>query len=455
MIRRWRLATRSVTARFVALVFVFNLPVTAGLLLFVQQASDRALLDEQKDLVSALQDDLQAAFAKGGRQEVVDLIHARLNAARGANTVVLLVDKDNVPIAGNLGAWPPTVPSRTDWRTIDLYRTRSDTPEHMGLATDPLPDGSRVLAGHVMDANIRLARINEEAIFAAFMLGIVLTLVIALFLSRFVSQQLQGIVSTTVAVGEGRLVQRVPVNGSGDAFDALGDAINAMLERIEALVSQLRLMTDGLAHDLKSPITRLKSVLERAIIDTRDPSAVAALEKVADEAETLLTMLSTALLISRTEAGMGRADFIPTEIDTLLVDLAEIYGPLVEDRGFEIAVNATTGLSVPLHRELLSQAIGNLIENALKYAAGGHRIVLSADQDDDFVQIVVSDDGPGIPEDQKADALRRFGRLDPSRHITGSGLGLALVEAVARLHQGALTLEDNGPGLRAIVSIER
>lgn len=447
MIRRWRLFTRSTIARFVLLAFLFQLPVTAGLLIFVQQASQQALLGEQKGLVAELQNEMLSAFHDGGQENLKRLVRSRLDRDRGGTAVILFADRDGTPIAGNLGAWPPTVPSHTDWRTIDLYRMGGDQPEHMGIATITLPTGARLLTGHVLDASLKLARVNEEAIVTALILGIVLTFACALILGHFLSRQIKGIVDTSVAIGDGRLAWRVPANGSGDAFDALGTAINLMLERIEALVSQLRMMTDGLAHDLKSPVTRLKSTLERAIVETRDPAALAALQRVDGEAETLLSMLSTALLISRADAGIGRDNFAELNLNDLLVDLAEVYGPLAEDRGFTIETSCPSGLTFSVHRELMSQAIGNLIENALKYAIGGHRITLFAQRTDTGVDIVVSDDGPGIAPARRAEALRRFGRLDPARQLPGSGLGLALVGAVVRLHGGALSLEGDGSGL--------
>lgn len=452
---RWRRFARSTTARFVLLAFAFQVPVTGGVLIFVQQASQRALSGEQQEMVADLRTELTGAHERGGLTEMTSIIRARLGSVNGSNAVVLLAARDGTPILGNLAAWPTIISQPTDWRTIDLYRMGSDRPEHMGVSATYFPDGTRLLTGQVIEAGVRLARINEEAILVALLLGLSLTLASALVLGRLLSRQINGIVTTAAAVGQGSLAQRVPIDGSGDAFDALGRAINGMLDRIETLIVQLRMMTDGLAHDLKSPVTRLKSVLERAIIDTRDPHTLAALEKVSDEAETLLSMLSTALLISRTEAGIGRDAFVETELQPLLDDLAEIYGPLVEDHGFVITTDAGAGLSARLHRELVSQALGNLIENALKYATGGHRIALAARAIDGGIALSVADDGPGIAEDRRADALRRFGRLDPARQIAGSGLGLALVEAVARLHDGGITLEDNEPGLRVVLTLER
>lgn len=448
---RWGQLLRSVTARFVIVAFLVQLSVTGGILLFVQQSSERALAAEQKALVAELRDDLVSAWRAGGDAGLRRLIDVRLAQAHGSPPVILLATAGEDPIRGNLGDWPTVLPAETDWRAIELYRTGSDRAELMGVASTTLPNGERLLAGHVISASLRLARVNEEAITAALVIGVIFALLSALLIGRVLSTQIQGVVTTAREVGEGRLGRRVPTDGSGDAFDALGQSVNAMLDRIEALVSQLRMMTDGLAHDLRSPVTRIKVALERAIVETEDETALAALERVSGEAETLLGMLSTALLISRAEAGIGRDRFVDTDIAALLEDLGEVYGPLAEDRGFEIAVEAEPGLHVALHRELIGQALGNLIENATKYAEGGGHITVRAAHEGNRIALSVTDDGPGIPAGRREEAMRRFGRLDPARHVTGSGLGLSLVEAVARLHQGSFVLEDAEPGLRAVI----
>ncbi|MCM8729888.1 sensor histidine kinase [Hephaestia sp. GCM10023244] len=449
----WLTPLRSNIARFVLAAFLFQMAAMGGVLLFVQQATERALIGEEKALADELRDELLDAFHADGRAELVELINVRVQPAHGNVPVILLARRDGTPIAGNLGAWPPVIPDRTRWRTIDLYRLGSDRPERVGVVTTVLPDGTRLLTGHAINASVRLARVNNRAMIIALLVGLSLALASALILGRMLSRHIERIVSTTRAVGEGALARRVPVNGSGDAFDALGGAINAMLERIDALVLELRITTDGLAHDLKSPVTRLKSAIEQAMARTDDATALSALEKVAVEAETLLSMLSRALLISGTEAGVGREGLTTVDVGALLADIAEIYGPLAEDDGFTITTDTPAGLHAVLHRELMSQAIGNLVENALKYATGGHRIALRAEQGGGGLVLVVADDGPGIAIAQRAEALRRFGRLDPARRKSGSGLGLPLVAAVARLHGGSVALEDNMPGLRVVIRL--
>eukprot|EP00456_Euglypha_rotunda_P033447 TRINITY_DN2589_c0_g1_i5.p1 TRINITY_DN2589_c0_g1~~TRINITY_DN2589_c0_g1_i5.p1 ORF type:complete len:256 (+),score=56.27 TRINITY_DN2589_c0_g1_i5:311-1078(+) len=245
--------------------------------------------------------------------------------------------------------------------------------------------------------------------------------------------------------------RRIVLSDSGDMFDALGSEINAMLDRITGLVGELRLVTDGLAHDLRSPLTRLRAVLERALAQSKDDVAIGALERALDEGDTLLRMLDAALLISRAEAGIGRDSFAPVDVAALLYDFQDMYGAVADDRNIIISVEAEAKLVIRSHREIFGQVLSNLIDNALKY--GGDHISLSACRQDGEIVVQVSDNGPGIAEERRVEALRRFARLDASRHITGAGLGLSLAAAVARLHGGDLVLSDAKPGLCVTITI--
>ena len=453
MMARWRALLRSTIAQFIILLFLSQLALTGGVLYFVRQSSEASLLAVQKELVGGLRDDLVAGYREGGERQLIELIGARLQTVETEVPVILLIRGDGTVLAGNLGAWPTVIPKSTSWKAVNLYRSNSDHPEPMGVIATSLGRGKFLLTGHVIDGSVRLQSLNREAMIGALLLAIPLALLLAVLLGRMFNAWVGRIAATAEAVGSGDLSHRVSLDGSGDSFDALGHGVNAMLDRIETLVSELRIVTDGLAHDLRSPITRLKSTLERAIIDTEDPVALGALEKVSVEAETLLTMLSTALQISRAEAGIGRERFAETDVQILLTDLIEVYGPYAEEHGFALASNAPAGISLMLHRELVGQALGNLIENAIKYADGGRSIDLTAKAVDSVIELTVADDGPGIPATRREEALRRFGRLDPARHVAGSGLGLSLVDAVARLHHGDIALEDNGPGLRVVMSL--
>lgn len=450
---RLRAFARSSMVRIAAVIFLAEVALAAGLLLFVEQTSRQAFLAEQQDEVARLRDDLIAADAQGGRTALVRLIDDRLVLAEARIAVILLTDRSGRPLAGNLNAWPTVLPARLRWREMELYRRGARRPELMGVSATVLPGGDRLLTGYVISFGRRLREIDREAMAATMALAVPVALVVAMLLGRMIAVRVGAIAQTASAVAAGRMDDRVPLSGSGDAFDALGGAINAMLDRIGTLIAELRMVTDGLAHDLRSPITRLVSVLERARLETRDGRALEALEKVSAEAETLLAMLSTALLISRAEAGIGRDRFQPVEAAAFLEDLAEVYGPLAEDKGFAIAVAAEGVGPVAMDRELLGQAIGNLVENAIRYARGGAHIRLAARRGAHGVELSVADDGPGIPAERREEALRRFGRLDPARSSDGSGLGLSLVTAVAAMHGGTFGLEDNAPGVRAVLTL--
>ncbi|MDZ7588140.1 MAG: HAMP domain-containing sensor histidine kinase [Parasphingorhabdus sp.] len=443
----------STTARFIFLLFGVQIVALSAMLYIVRIQNERALMADQLELVRNMRDDLLTYHTQGGSQLLRLGIFDLLRRNGNADAVVLLLGADGRRRAGNLTEWPKNVPRNSPWLILELYPNGSGRSVPVGVITTALPDGAELLTGRIVTSSLRLTAINQKATIAAFLLAIPLSLLVALLLGRIINERVSGIARTVNNVRRGDLTQRIRLDGSGDAFDRLGSNVNAMLERIDALISEMRMVTDGLAHDLRSPVTRMKSVIERAIIETDDETALVALQKASSEAETLLTMLSTALQISRAEAGIGRDHFVETEIATLLADLVEVYGPLAEDHGFALAHEAAAGLHIKLNRSLVSQALGNLIENSLKYATGGDKISLIAKVAEGGVAVSVADNGAGIAAEQREDARRRFGRLDPSRNISGSGLGMSLVEAVAKLHGGTLILSDNHPGLIVTITL--
>lgn len=423
-----------------------------GVLLFVWQASDAAIRADQRERIDGVRRELMTHFFDGGMPALVRAVNdqSRLRSSARDRVLLLLLAADGHKLAGNLAAWPRAVPARTRWQVVSLPGVAGDEPT--GVTSWEIP-GGRLLIARSVAASTGLALTTEEAAATGLLIGLMLALASALILGRLLAGQIGALVDTTRDVAAGRLASRAPTDGSGDAFDRLGAAINAMLDRIEGLVSQLRMMTDGLAHDFRAPVTRLRTVVDQAASQTSDPAARAALDRAMAEADSLLAMLSTALLISRAEAGIGRDQFESIDLVPLLDDLAEVYGPLAEERGFTIRIEAPPHLTAPVHRQLLLQALGNLIENATLYAEGGRTITLGAATQPGAACLWVADDGRGIPPESHGKALERFGRLDPARRPGGSGLGLSLVAAVAHLHDGGLALRDNGPGLKAVLTI--
>jgi signal transduction histidine kinase len=375
----------------------------------------------------------------------------RLKTLRGENLVLLLTAGDGRVIAGNLQSWPDVVPKTTRWQTIDLNRTGAERAERIGVSAATLPDGSHLLTGHVIEADVRYAEVSQRVLVTAFVFTVPLALLVAAATTRAINVRVAGIASTARAVADGDLGRRVPLDGSGDSFDRLGEGVNTMLARIQTLVEELRIVTGSLAHDLRGPIFRLTATLEQARMDTDDPVAAAAMERVSVEAAALQAMLATAMQIAQAEAGIGRDRFGDVDVAAMLDDIGELYVPAAEDRGIALVVEPAAG-HFRLHRDLVSQAIGNIIDNAMRHS-GATRITLSAVLSDAALAITVADNGIGIAPHDRATALSRFGRLDPSRHEPGAGLGLSLVEAVAHLHDGGLALGDNAPGLQVAMTL--
>jgi signal transduction histidine kinase len=433
--------------RLAALLFAAIFLPTLAMLGFMNFASVRALAIERSSLVTELRDELMAEYVGDGPRGLTTAIRDRVRFDPLGEEVMSYADARGTVVAGNVPVWPRGMTGRTRWHEVNMRRTGDRFDHPVLLLFTPLPDGSRLLTGHVASGRRELRDANRWAFLLALALAAPLALGLVFVLLRIIERRVARIAGIAERVGEGDLSRRVEVGEGDDAFARLGRGFNGMLDKIEALVVELRLVTDGLAHDLRSPITRLQSVIERASVDARDPGARSALDAARNEAEGLQAMLTTALQISRAEAGIGRDRFQPVELTALLDDLVEIYGPVAEECGFALTAESTADRILPVHRELLVQALSNLVENALRHAEGGSHIALRVAPEDGAVVISVADDGPGIPPERREDALRRFGRLDPARHAGGHGLGLALVEATARLHGGRVELAGARPGL--------
>jgi signal transduction histidine kinase len=253
------------------------------------------------------------------------------------------------------------------------------------------------------------------------------------------------------------------VAGTGDEFDRLGSSLNAMLERIEGLMRGLKEVSDNIAHDLKTPLTRLRNRAEEALRTAKtEDDWRGALEDTIAEADGLIETFNALLMIARSEA--GRVDGEMTELDAAEVvqTVGELYDPVAEEKGAALVVDAPAPMPVCGNRELIGQALANLVDNALKYgvpegadAASPPPITLAARAVPGGVELSVADRGPGIPAEDRERAIERFVRLESSRSRPGSGLGLSLASAVARLHGGTLALADNEPGLKVVITLPR
>ena len=407
----------------------------------IHRFTSATILSDARTAAEVARDDLTDDFRQLGLPGLIKAIDYRLTVRDDRNFIVLLKAPDGRALAGNLREWPATVADTAHWRQRSLMRAGSTVAEPMGVVTTRLPGGYALLTGEVLEAQHQLAQASEAAFLYALTIGLLIAVLMAAFVAWILARRIDAFSRAANAFVGGKLDTRVERDQTGDAFDRLALSINTMFGRIAGLVRELRMVTDSMAHDLRSPVSRMKARLEQALGRTPDIEAQAAIASAIEEADGLHRLLDTALEISRAEAGIGRDRFASFDLRPMLDDLAEVYGPLAEDHGFTVKVDAPAALGVFAHRELLMRALSNLIDNALKYAAGGSSIRIEAAVDAAAgIELSVADDGPGLTDAQMVQATRRFVRLDPARGGSGGGLGLSLVETIAHLHQGRMHL---------------
>jgi len=368
-------------------------------------------------------------------------------------TAVALLDRNGHQQLGNLAA-VPSEPLQEGYRTTLLRLRGQNTPREAAMVAHRLPNGQWLLSGRTVGDGLALRDTLERSLLIAIAVASLLGLLCGVILAQYVGRRIGNIAAVADRISGRDLSQRVPLSGAGDAFDRLGQQINAMLDRITGLMEELRMLTDSLAHDLRSPVGRLRSAAQAAA-ETNDPAEQEELlGKVIGQADALMRILGTALEITRSEAMTGRKQFTWFDARDLAGDLYEMYEPLAEEDGVALRYDRPAD-PTPLfgHRQLLSQAVSNLIENAMRYGASGGEVCIGVTQADGSVRVEVGDRGPGIPAELRSEARRRFARLDSSRSDQGAGLGLALAEAIAHLHGGELLLHDNRPGLLTVLDL--
>lgn len=292
---------------------------------------------------------------------------------------------------------------------------------------------------------------------AALAVSLAVVFAASLWLNGVMLRRAQRIADAADQIAAGDLSARAPQDETGDVFDRLGLSINAMLARIEELMTGLRSVTDSLAHDLRSPLTRLRGALTRAMEPgLAEAARLEAVDKAVGETERVLATFTALVDIARAESGVSRETMAPVEITALLADIAELFAPVMEDEGQTLKPPpAHEPVVIMAHESLLRQALGNLLHNAVRYAGRGAEIELGLETTPEVVRLIVADNGPGVPAEHRGRVQERFVRLDDARSTPGSGLGLAIAAACAKLHNGRLILSDNQPGLRAVLELAR
>ncbi len=379
------------------------------------------------------------------------LIEERLARQPSGSSLYLVTDSNFKPLVGNLSGWPQAAADEDGWLNFRLNPREGD-PVHWARAKSfRLRGGFHLLAGRDM---YELQSIRSMII-RNIVWGLVLTMVLALVGGVLVARgRIRRIAEINEAIGQvvaGDLTRRIPADTADDDIEQLVENLNRMLGELETLVDGVRRVSDNIAHDLRTPLARLKNRLELLRQGEGDDERRLIAEQAVEEADGLLSTFNALLRIARIEAGKRRQGFQSVDLSALVVDVGELYGPLFDEAGISLAIERPDSVTIHGDRDLLFQALANLVDNALKYVPIGSRVVISVVSAGAGVRLTVEDDGPGIPETERERVLERFYRLDASRSTPGAGLGLSLVVAVADLHQADLTLEDNAPGLRVVL----
>jgi signal transduction histidine kinase len=417
----------------------------------VYWTADLLATRERQAAIRADAESLRAVYERQGPDALVAAILARTDPGNVGDGIYILATPDLKPLAGNAASWP--VDARVDgpWLAFGIDRSEfGDTEPHRAQALHVrlLPGGFHLLVGRDTRAQERFQGAVANAFYASLAVIVVLGVVLGLVMSRAVLRRIEAINRAAERIMRGGVRHRMPVRGRDDEFDRLSENLNRMLDEIERLLGGMRAVTNNIAHDLRSPLNRLRNRLEAALADRDSGQRRDAIEGAIAEADGLLATFNALLSIADADAGTSRGNLMPVDLAALGHDVAELYEPLVEEQGlaFETAIDGPATVSG--NRQLLFQAIGNLIDNAAKYGAAGGRVSLAVRGGAGGPEVVVADRGPGIPEADRSRVLDRFVRLDSSRSTPGNGLGLSLVAAIARLHDAVLDLDDNRPGLR-------
>ncbi len=452
------------TAFKISLAYLVIFAIGAGLVLSRVGWHVKELIDEQiKQTIDTDITGLAEQYAQGGIQQLASVLERRVKQP-GAG-LYLVTTYAGEPIAGNIGSLPAGVLSHAGTVETNYQRPGDASASHRAFARIfILPDGFRLLVGHDIEEEEGLRQILSGALIASlFWLTIIGTLG-GLLVAQRVLHRVDLINAGARKIVAGDLSGRLPVTGSGDELDRLVLNLNSMLDRICELMVGLKEVSDNIAHDLRTPLTRLRNGAEQALrsASTKEENELA-LEKVIEESDNMIRIFDALLMIARAEAGASPEGMVAFDASAVVEDVGELYEPVAEDRGVQLRILSEPGLFIEGSRELVGQAVANLIDNALKYGCPTNiirdgkcvmpEIEVLASRHSETIQIAVADRGPGIGVADRKRVLDRFVRLENSRSRPGSGLGLSLAAAVARLHNGSLRLEDHDPGLKVVIDL--
>ena len=441
----------------IVLVYVFLFAVSATVLVgFTYWNTERALDAQTDAIIEAEITGLAEQYQRLGLMGLMDSIKNR--SEHEGQGLYLLADNEGRTLAGNLIGWPPSVTQAgviSEFKYDRQVQNQLVTRRARGKAF-LLVGGFQLLVARDVDEREMTRRLFTTTLPWSVGLMLLFGLLGGALISRNMLRRLDTINRTSAQIVAGDFSRRVPVTGAHDEFDVLAENLNRMLERIERLMKGMREVADSVAHDLRTPLNRLRNRLEDAQrrMASQGPQ-VEDIEAAIAETDNLIATFNALLLIAEADAGTARGTMAPLDLTQLVGDVTELYAPVAEEKGVTLAASPSGVVTIEGNRSLISQALANLIDNAIKYTPQGGRVSVTLAETPAGVDLSVADSGPGIPEAERARVLERFVRLESSRNSPGTGLGLSLVAAVARMHAARLALSDNAPGLKVTLSFLR
>ena len=452
---------RTTAARLSALYLGLFALCAVLLVVYTTSLSVRLLTDQIQTSIGEEMMVLGRAYQRGGLPLLVRFVEQR-SRQPGAN-LYLIADPNGRILAGNVEGLQPGVLQEEGWTAEPFAYSRfaiadapvepdAERPEHRALAVVlRLPNQLILLVGRDLGEPQRFQIVVRNALILALGTMGLGALLIWYFVGRRALVRIDSVSEAGKRIMAGDLSQRLPVSGSGDEFDRLSENLNAMLARIAGLNEGLKQVSDNIAHDLKTPLTRVRNRAEAALAADRDEAGYRqALEATIAEADQLIRTFNAILMISRLEAGYSAEATDSVDLSQIVEDVTELYEPVAEECGVTLTAGPVDRIAVTANRELVGQALSNIVDNAIKYSAGSGTAPLvrvSLVRGGDGVVLEVADTGPGIPEEDRPRVIERFVRLERSRNLPGSGLGLSLAKAVMKFHGGRLDLEPREPGL--------
>ncbi|PTM98673.1 sensor histidine kinase [Mycoplana dimorpha] len=437
---------RTTAVRLSALYLLLFAACAAFLVFYVTSMAEGLLEQQTRAVVATEVAEIRQVYASSGMNGLLTTLERRARQP-GANLYIIASPTGEL-LAGNVLALQPGVLDGEGWTRSPFgyqrFEDEGSSERHIARAeVFILPNGLRVLVGRDLGEPENLRSLVRQALVVALGIMGIGALAIWYLIGRNALKRMDRMSDASQRIMDGDLTQRLPVGGSGDEFDRLSVSLNAMLERIEKLNEGLRQVSDNIAHDLKTPLTRLRNKAEAALArSAKTAESREALSEIIAESDQLIRTFNALLMISQVEAGSVVAEMGPVDLTGVVADCVELYEPAAEEAGLAVSSDIAAGVTVTGNRELIGQALGNLLDNAIKYAEGvpDARINVSLVGGRDNAVVSVSDNGPGVPAESRDEVLKRFVRLDRSRSKPGTGLGLSLVDAVMEVHHGRLEL---------------